>query len=324
MNKKIILAIAAGAFALAPSPASAYTGVLIKCGPGGSANVVTASLKKGLTCTAAINKIKVDATGKTGNQLDSCVANAGAPWDAWVAGKWSKLTSTDAALIDKADVDIKASTFGTCNFVGGATSSKAWGKGKVTFYAADGITKVKQGKVQFIGRVAGDLTTTSAQTIGIVTKGPGVGGSVVVQVALDIVPLLTSPLLGCNTDPTFCGDNSACTGPGTPGLCCTGVGTGTCIDPFGDKHNAACTGVDMPSVGCTGTGRGGLKCRDAGDPYPCCTGPGTGDCYAPVAELPLVTGGTGYLQISYDSNDDCTAASTPYLCCTGAGTGTCN
>lgn len=264
MSKKSLRNLAvAGVLAFTPSLASAFTGTLVHCAPAGGIGVQV-TLSPGLACDAALNKITVAATAKTGNQLSGCAANGSAPWDLWSAGKvGSKITGADAANISKADITIKATTFGSCNFGGSAASYKASGAGKLTFYAADGITKVKGGANQFYVGVAGDIPTQSALALGIVTKKFGVGAAIEVQIGIDLAgPSLCGAtqcnglILACNTggicppDPfgptqppiTFLDlktnvtsyvemgfpDNALCTAPGLPWKCCSGAGAGTC------------------------------------------------------------------------------------------------
>ena len=260
MNKKMIrvLAIAgasAGIFALAPSLASAFNGNLVRCTPtaGISSNVF---LKPGLTCTDTLQKIQVSTTIKLGNPLDGCVANVAAPWNAWATGKvGSKISAADAALIAKADVVIKAATFGSCNFSGDPVSSSAAGAGKFAFYDIGG-NPVSGGKGSFFARVAGDLPTISVLALGLVTKGFGAGAAIQIKSGIDLANPVNALILGCNTGAicppnvfpptppittlaltTVLGsnlsidipDNANCTGPDAPIHCCTGVGTGTCF-----------------------------------------------------------------------------------------------
>lgn len=261
----ILSALAVGALALAPSAASAFHGNLVNCAPTVGVGV-PAKLSPGLVCTDSLNKLTFSATGKTGNQLDGCAADLAAPWASWSAAKVaSKITAADAALINKADVTIKATAFGPCMLSGDATTyvPLAAGAGKVTFYAADGATKVKGGANQFYARIAADLPTQSALAIGLVTKGLGAGATIEVQIGIDLAGTsqcgtmsCLELIVGCNagaicppdvfaggqapittldlkTDPNSylriaIPDNADCTGPSTPLHCCTGAGTGTC------------------------------------------------------------------------------------------------
>jgi hypothetical protein len=281
LNKKISLAIAAGAFALAPSLANAFTGTLIECvnGPNSSA---TATIKPGLNCQNTKNTMTVKTTG---GSIGGCSDQLGvndAYWDNWKkGGTGNTLKTADAPSINKADVTIKAKAYGSCNFGGGADSAKAWGSGTIKFLDAGGAA-VPGGTSKFSARIAGDIATTSAQMIGIVTGGPGAGGSVFIQVPLDIPSLLTSPLLGCNTNPAFCspdpfgkgaGGGTGCTAAGTPYPCCTGKNTGTCLAPV----------TLLPLVlGNPGFSRisfdDNALCTAPQNPFHCCTGAGTGTC----------------------------------------------
>jgi hypothetical protein len=275
IKRASFLALAtAGVFALSPSLANAYTGVLINCSGGAPVSTIV-SLKPGLTCTNAINKLRVRARIKDGNPITNCVANPAAPWAAWHAAKWTKVDPTSPA-ITQADIDIKASTYGNCNFTGDPTSGKAWGNGKVFFYA--GASKIKGGPVKFSARVAGDLATQSAQAIGIVTKGLVPGATIVTQVPIDVANPVNGAVLGCNTVPGFCtpdpfGIDSKCKGPGDPYPCCTASKTGPCVPP-----------ANQLALFVNGTGYlqisydANSDCTGAGTPYLCCTGAGTGTC----------------------------------------------
>jgi hypothetical protein len=263
MNTKSmrVLALAglgAGVFALAPSPASAFHGNLIHCTPtAGVGTVVT--LKKGLTCTDATNKIQVKATGKTGNQFDGCVANAAAPWDAWAAGKFgSKISGAAAATITKADVTIKAVTFGSCNFSGDPDSATASGAGKIAFYDSGG-NKVKGGKGSMYVRVAGDVPSQSAVAIGLMTKGIGVGAGVTTQVGINLAGSTLCGATPCNGIILGCNTGAFCP-PDVPAPV-----------EFLDLITDANSKLDI-SI------QDNADCVNAGDPYPCCTGPGAGGC----------------------------------------------
>lgn len=324
MIKKISLTIVAGALALTPEMANAFTGVLASCT--GTVASTQATVSPGLTCANKKNTIQVKSSKQGHFNCTTTAPPATVPagnWDTWKisGGFGSKLLTADAANIFKADVDVKGITFGSCNFGGDGptgSSSKPFGTGTITFYdsvlsAATGypgpggtLVKTKNGVSKFTARIAGDIGTTSAQVVGIVTAGPGAGGSVIAQVPLSIGGLLGDPavrLFSCNIPPaslTYCAS-----------------------DPFGDKGNALCTGAGTPKLECVAAGIGGINCKGAGLPYPCCSGVKTGTCVGPATVVPLETAG-GFITISYDSNDDCTAALTPYNCCTGLGTGACN
>lgn len=279
MIKRTSFMVAAGLLALAPSLASAYTGVLINCTGGAPVSTVV-TIKPGLDCTDRINSIAVEASLKNANQITGCVSNPLAPWGTWVLNKWLKQNPL-ASGVNAADLKVKASTFGSCNFAGGPTSGKAWGTGQVFFYAAG--AKIPGGPAKFAGRVAGDLGTQSAQVVGIVTKGLVQGGTIVAQVPIDVANPINGAVLGCNTVPGFCtpdpfgntGTNpsSKCTAAGVPYACCTGAATGTCISPANQL---------ALFVGGTGFLRisydDNADCTGASTPYLCCTGVGTGTC----------------------------------------------
>jgi hypothetical protein len=247
---------------LAPALASAFTGNLVRCAPTAGVKV-PASIKPGLTCTNALNKISVAATAKNGNQVDGCAYNAAAPWDAWAGAKLSKTTSAAAATISKMDVSVKTVSFASCNFSGDATSYRASGAGKFQFYDSTGTVKVLGGGGSFFADVAGDVASISAIAHGLITKGFGAGAAIEIQIGLDLagpsqcgMTSCNGLVLACNTgaicppDP-FSGaqppittldlvtaatshvsidlpDNANCTGPHMPILCCTGAGTGGC------------------------------------------------------------------------------------------------
>lgn len=275
-----ILFLALVGVALAPSLASAIN--LVTCTPTAGSPIV-AKLRPGLTCDDAKNTVSVSVTAKTGLQYDNCAANNAAPWDAWVTGKVGKLAAADAATIAKAETVFMGTVFGSCNLLGDANSLKVAGTGTVTFFDGAG-TKVKNGKVTFFGRAGADLATQSEQIIGIVTKGFGVGGTIVSQVDLDPAAPDNFLILLCNI-------GTICDGPPAD-------------DVFLPKGNASCTGN--------------------GAPKPCCTGKGTGSCFPPVTKFDLITGAQTKLSIDLTNDLECTAAGTPYYCCTGAGTGRCN
>jgi hypothetical protein len=276
-SKALVIAAAGAAIiALAATPLHAFTGNLVRCTPSLGTGVVV-TLKKGLTCTESLNKIQVKATVKTGNAIDGCVANAAAPWDAWAAGKVaSKISAANAALINRADVMIKASTYGSCNFGGSPDSYGASGAGKLTFYDAVG-NKVKGGKGSFFASVAGDLATQSALARGLMTKGFGAGGLIQVQIAIDIGAPENGLVVACNAGaicpPDPFGNNAKCTGLGTPTACCTGSKEGTCVAPITQLVLATNANsnlsIDLPDND---------NCTGPSEPIFCCTGAGTGTC----------------------------------------------
>ena len=250
MKKSIaVLAIAgAGLFALAPAPASAWSGNLVVCSPSaGLKSDVT--INKGFSCAESLNKLAVKNA-----VLDGCVANAGAPWADWAAGKFgSKISATDAGTISKISISLKAIAFGTCNFSGTLAGSDAGasGAGSFTLLASDGVTKVKGGKGKFLSGVTG--ASTSAGLQGIVTKGFGTNAEIYITIGID--PVGNDDIFACNTGFRCPPDIAApvtvlhlntqasgnqvrigfpllaeCDGPGTPYQCCEGVGTGHCTN----------------------------------------------------------------------------------------------
>lgn len=107
---------------------------------------------------------------KTANALDGCVGNVAAPWATWNTNKVQKILPADVAAIAKASVSIKATTFGSCNFIGDPTSHNTSGGGKFQFYDITGTIKIKGGGGSFYAHVVGDLPTFSVMARGIVTN----------------------------------------------------------------------------------------------------------------------------------------------------------
>jgi len=211
MKSMRILATAGLLAAVTAGPASAWSGDLVRCLPT-PGQTVDVSFKKGLSCKDSLNKLGITLKfdpAVTGNQpLNNCVANTAAPWDAWAAGKWGKMSSTDAATISKATLKLKGSTFGSCNFGGSDTSAGANGAGAITFLTAGG-DKVKGASLKFFGTVAGDAATYSASAIGLVTKGLGLGADIDINVGLNIGAPENGLILACNT-------GGICTDPNDP------------------------------------------------------------------------------------------------------------
>jgi len=145
-------------------------------------------------------------------------------------------------------------------------------------------------------------TPTATATPGValwVTSG-GVGLPEVNQVTAYPLPIGMNPDI--TPAVTIVGQfDSLCTSAGAPFPCCTGSGTGTCLDnamldiPGGIALDASgdlfVANGDNPSSVCTG----------AGTPFSCCTGSSVGTC----------------------GNSQCTAVATPFDCCIGSGTGNC-
>jgi len=199
MRKGILSLAVAGSVAMLAAQASAFTGDLIKCSPNAGDSYYI-SFKKGLTCTESLNKVGFKNKVKDGNGFDNCVANANAPWDEWAAGKYSKVTDANAALIAQADLSLKGVSFGTCNLGGSTNSAGASGAGKLQFYDALG-NKVKGAALSFYGTVAGDASdpmNVQGNVIGLVTKGVAPGADVVINVAINLGDPENGLLTGCN------------------------------------------------------------------------------------------------------------------------------
>ena len=168
-------------------------------------NVVTCDPTDGLTSSVAVNPAMVNNASpdaKIGlalkTQWDGCVANA-AQLAAWVP---SKNGTDNGALIQMADIQLKAKGFGTCNFAAPTPAA----------YAASGTIKVKwlDGAGKTVGgvkpssvavRVSGDLATVSAKATGIVTKGLGIGADFSILAGFDLANPVNGPVLACNTGP---------------------------------------------------------------------------------------------------------------------------
>ena len=203
MKSMRFLAAAGLLAAVGAAPAFGWTGELVQC-TATAGTPIDVTFKKGLSCKDTLNKIgiKIDATvapGQPNGAVDGCVANPAAPWDAWVAGKLGKTSAADAANIGRASVSIKGQTFGSCNFGGSPTSGGASGAGAVTFFDAAGVNKIKGAKLKFFGTVSGDVATFSAQAVGLVTKGLGVGGDISIGIGLDLAAPENGLVLACNT-----------------------------------------------------------------------------------------------------------------------------
>jgi hypothetical protein len=304
MRKTFTLLAALGAFALAPSIASAFTGNLVTCSPtAGTPTVV--KLKPGLSCATEKNKIQIkkslmdgcSATTAAGTSTAFC-KKAGKPspcctgegtgvgcnvWDVWQGNKLnSKITAADAALIDSVSIDLKAQSFGSCNFSGSPDSFSASGAGKFTFFDAAG-DKVKKGKAKFYGTVGGDLTTQSASTTGLITKGFAAGAKVKILIGID--------LAGASD----CDLTKKCKAAGDPWGCCT------------DKKTGSCGGV--------GSCNGNILACNLGLACP--------PTFQPSFFLDLITTPSSVFRIDIEDNADCVGNNDPFPCCTGAGAGNC-
>jgi hypothetical protein len=254
MKKSMKTLAVVGAFALAPSFASAFDGVLIDCDPvDGVSSLVEVS--PGLDCTEHVNKLKLAIGSKTSNAFGGCDAvGGGAPWDVWSVAKYgSKITQADAATITQAELSVKGAAMGSCNLGGSANSAGAYMTGKFTFLNA-ASEKVKGGKGSAIARVGADLPSQSAALNGVVSKGFGVGSVIRALAGLDVSAPENGDLLGCNLgllcppDPAAPIEvialktnaasvlrigfptNAQCTGVNEPWDCCTGAGLGSCDD----------------------------------------------------------------------------------------------
>jgi len=259
MKKRLTVLAVAGAFALVPSMASAFHGLLVSCDP---TDFVPSgvTVKKGLTCAEATNKLAITVGTKTANAVDGCAYNAAAPWSVWEAGKWaSKISAANAALIAQMEIKAKGAAFGSCNLSGSTNGASAYMAGKFTFLDVSGLNKVKGGKGAFISRVGADVPTSSAILNGIVNKGFGVGGLIKVQVGLDTGDPGNDNLLACNTG--FLCPPDAFNDPNNP------------IDPIGfivlQTLPSSVANIGYPDDS---------DCAAANDPFDCCTGAGTGSC----------------------------------------------
>lgn len=289
--KSIKVLAAAGAIALVPTVASAFSGNLIECVPTAGQKVVV-SLSPGLQCDTITNKIKIK-----GAVSDNCVIGAGtlaAPdslafcvaaldpvpcctgvgtgptctlWDAWAGGKLgSKILGTDVTTVDFVSVDLKSTVFGSCNFGGNPDSIGAGGAGKFALYNSQ-LEKVAGGKGQFFGTVGGDIATQSAATAGLVTKGFGAGANLKISIGIDF-----GGASDCNDDETendgSCNGNilacnvdyaSTCPVPGIP--------PSFALDLISDANSVFRIDIQDDA-----------DCVANNDPFPCCTGAGAGNC----------------------------------------------
>lgn len=276
---------AAFAFLIAvwTSPAAAFSGDLIKCTPTAGTSI-DVEFKKGLVCQDTKQKIKIKTKVKDGNAIDGCVANLAAPWDIWASksAKWFKTDADQAALISQAEISLKGQTYGSCNFAGSPTSAGASGSGAVTFLTDLGaikpgkVSKVKGAKLKFFGTVSGSAETFTADAIGLITKGLGIGMDILVRIGLDLTAAENGLLLACNG-----------------GGICTDLDpdSGTFDDPFAEVDRC----VDGPNAG--------LSCDSKDD----CAGSkckGVDPLQEPIEVLKVVTDANSMLLISSgDAND---------------------
>lgn len=267
MSKNSLYAVlaAAGLFALAPAPASAFHGNLLRCAPT-LGKTATVSLKPGLTCTDAKNKIAVALSAKTGNQVDNCTGNAGAPWLAWQTGGIQKVAAGDISGPGKGlDIALKGLTFGSCNFTGDPNSYTAYAAGK--FQVFSGANKVKGGGGAVFARVAGDTATTSADALGIVTKGFGAGTLLETQIGLNLAGTTACGATTCNNLILACNTGAIC----PPDV----------FDPNAHTGDTAVTTLDLISIPSSHVDisiPSNDDCTAAGAPIKCCTGLSTGTC----------------------------------------------
>lgn len=273
MKKRFALAVAVAVLVALPYSASAWNGNLLDCNGTVSntkvpADPVVVAVKPGFTCAEQKIGLKVAAT------VDSCDATApGALWDTWGTWKFEKkMTQALAASIVKADVQVKGTTFATCNFAGTALSRTASGtlKFKLRNAAGDSVAK---GQATVIIAGAGHIGTVTS--IGVVTKGFGIGATAQAAIALDVAPAGpnggAAGLLVCQ--PSIVPPSGACASSTyrdalvaapleTITLAATGGGGGF-LSAFriDDRANADC--LSGPPLAL---------------PFDCCTGFGTGAC----------------------------------------------
>jgi hypothetical protein len=249
MSFLAVAGMGVGMFALTASPANAFHGNLVTC-TASAGIAIPVSLKPGLTCTPTLNKVAIKIGPATGNALNNCAANPLAPWNAWAANKVMKITAGDAASVSHLGLNIKATAFSICDLAsGGATTYQPSGAAKFQLYSDAIGTKVAGGGGAAYAAVG--AAGAAAALRGIVTKGFGVGAAIQTVVGIDLGDPLNGPIAACvlATCPAYAGtpattlnlktdgvsqvridvpSNDDCTGAGTPILCCTGVGTGTC------------------------------------------------------------------------------------------------
>ncbi len=296
----LVLSAAAGLFAFAPA-AHAFHGNLVTCTAAPGVTGVS-TISPGFSCVDAVHKIGVATSIKKGTNFTCTQANAqnaGAPWGTWASVKWDK---TGAVTITQADVTLKAIAYGSCNFSAPVTDPAAGanGAGAITFYNAG----AKVGSSSYSGQVVGDAASFSAKTVGVITKGTGIGAAVIIQSGLDGTDPNTAAAIAC-TAGSVCGSNP---------------------NPYAPKGMASCAGkVTDPT--CCDSG-----CIGAGNPKACCSGPQAGLCTAADAVGSCVdgktlglttTGGNSSILIQIPSNADCTAKGAPLPCCSGPGAGSC-
>lgn len=257
----------------APPAANGWSGDLIRCQPT-TGTPIDVGFKKGLTCTDARNKIQIKAKVKDGLGIDGCVANPLAPWDFWASksAKWQKTDLAGAMQITTAEISLKGQTFGSCNFSGSDVSAGASGAGTVVFYGdppalGAKAPKIKGAALKFFGTVGGDLSTLSAETSGLVTKGLGLGMDILVRIGLDLANPANSATLACNTG-AICTD----TDPDSPTFddpfasvarCLSGPNAGLSCSSKDDCDGATCSTKHTPL--CSGGANDGLSCVDDGD-----------------------------------------------------------
>lgn len=237
--------VLAGAVAVLPSMASAFSGKLVECLP--AINTPTDVLvSPGLGCDTVLNKFAIDA------MVDGCTANAAAPWDTWAANKvGGKMPASEVANVAKAQLKVKGTVYGSCNFAGSTDSATGALAGKLALFRSDGATKIAGGKGAFFANVGGDLATQSARLQGLMTKGFGAGAQISVLIGIDLANPNNSNVLACNL-------GAVCPPPITPSTILSLVTTASSSVVIGYPQDSDCTA--------------------GGAPYPCCTGAGTGNC----------------------------------------------
>jgi hypothetical protein len=244
MRKNIIhVALFAGALALAPTMARAFTGILVQCDPTDGV-AIPVTLSPGLDCNDSVNKIAVAAS------MDGCSANASAPWGAWSTAKYpTKITQAAATALTAGSIalKVKAKTYGSCNFSGSTTSARGSGAAKYTILDNTGAVKV--GKGAAFGTVGGDLASQSAKLDGLITKGDITGAELSILIGIDISSPNNANILACNL-------GAVCPPPIPPATTLDGKTTPTTHLWIGFPDNASCTGLNLPWVCCTGAAAG--------------------------------------------------------------------
>lgn len=188
-----VLAAAGVVAAFGAVQAGAWQGELVRCEPDPGKEYIV-EFSKGLSCTNAKQKIKAKDKVKTvDGGLNGCTANPAAPFAVWKEGKYEKYDGSLNGDLAQAEISLKGSTFGTCDFAGNSESAGASSAGAITFLdngtiKPGKVSKIKGAKLKFFGNISGDLDTFSAVATGLITKGFGVGGEVELQIGLNLAP----------------------------------------------------------------------------------------------------------------------------------------